>query len=61
MAGVTVIALFDIKFNAWFTATFLGLQLIVLALLFVAGVSSLDQPFSIVTDPVVAGEGGRPT
>src|SRR5919199_40801 len=55
MAGVTVIALFDIKFNAWFTATFLALQLIVLGLLFVAGVSSIDQPFSIVTHPVVAG------
>jgi amino acid transporter len=59
MVGVTVIAMFDIKFNAWFTATFLALQLIVLGLLFVAGVSSLDQPLSIVTDPVVAGDGGR--
>jgi amino acid transporter len=58
MAGVTVIALFDIKFNAWFTATFLALQLIVLGLLFVAGIASLDQPLSIVTDPVVSGDGG---
>jgi amino acid transporter len=61
MAGVTVIALFDIKFNAWFTATFLALQLIVLGLLFVAGVSSIDQPLSIVTHPVVAGDGGLDT
>ena len=52
MVGVTVIAMFDIKFNAWFTATFLALVLVVLGLLFVAGVSSLDQPISIVTDPV---------
>jgi amino acid transporter len=61
MAGVTVIALFDIKFNAWFTATFLALQLIVLGLLFVAGVSSIDQPLSIVTHPVLAGDGGLDT
>jgi amino acid transporter len=58
MVLVTILALLRIEFNALVTAIFLVLQLLVLAVLFVAGVMHLGQPLSILTDPVGPADGG---
>jgi amino acid transporter len=54
MVAVTLLALLQIKFNSGLTAVFLGLELTVVVILLVAGVVNLNQPLSILTDPVIA-------
>jgi amino acid transporter len=54
MVAVTLIALLKINFNAVLTGFFLALELTVVVILFVAGVIHLNQPISILTDPVIA-------
>jgi amino acid transporter len=61
MVAVTILALLRIEFNALVTAIFLVLQLVVLAVLFIAGVIHLGQPLSILTDPVGPDGGGLGT
>jgi amino acid transporter len=57
MIAVTLIALLKINFNAVLTGFFLALELSVMVILLLAGVLNLDQPLSILTDPVIA-DGG---
>jgi len=52
MIAVTLVALLQIKFNAWFTGICLALELIVVGALGVAGFTHLHQPLSILTHPV---------
>ncbi len=54
MILVTLVALLKIKFNAWFTAICLAIELIVVGALAVAGFSHLHQPLSILWHPVGA-------
>jgi amino acid transporter len=57
MVSVTLLALLKINFNAVLTGFFLALELSVMVILFAAGIINLDQPLSILTDPVIA-DGG---
>jgi amino acid transporter len=52
MIAVTLVALMQIKFNAWFTGICLALELIVVGALGVAGFTHLHQPLSIMAHPV---------
>jgi amino acid transporter len=54
MVAVTLIALLRINFNAVLTGVFLALELTVVVILFLAGILHLNQPASILTDPVIA-------
>jgi amino acid transporter len=54
MVAVTLIALLKINFNAVLTGVFLALELTVVVILFLAGILHLEQPASILTDPVIA-------
>jgi amino acid transporter len=54
MVSVTLLALLKINFNAVLTGFFLALELIVMVILFLAGVLHLHQPLSILTHPVIA-------
>jgi amino acid transporter len=58
MIAVTLLALLKINFNAVLTGFFLALELIVVVILFAAGILNLDQPLSILSDPVMASGGG---
>ncbi|MGH9067287.1 MAG: APC family permease [Acidimicrobiales bacterium] len=58
MILVTLVALLQIRFNAWLTAVFLAIELLVVIALAVAGFTHLTQPASILTHPVVAKAGG---
>lgn len=51
MIVVTLVALLQIKFNAWFTGICLAIELIVVGALGVAGFTHLHQPLSILTHP----------
>jgi amino acid transporter len=53
MVSVTLLALLRITFNSWLTAVFLALELIVVAIIFIAGLVDLNQPLSILTDPQI--------
>lgn len=55
---VTVLAALQVKFNAQFTGLVLIFELVILVALTIAGLSNLNQPLSIVTEPVAAGSGG---
>ena len=57
MVTVTLLALLKINFNAVLTGFFLVLELSVMVILLLAGVLNLDQPLSILSEPVMA-EGG---
>jgi amino acid transporter len=57
MVAVTLLALLKINFNAVLTGFFLLLELSVMVILLLAGVLHLDQPLSVLTDPVIA-DGG---
>lgn len=57
MISVTLLALLKINFNAVLTGFFLALELSVVVILFAAGILNLDQPASIITDPVIV-DGG---
>ena len=57
MVAVTLLALLKINFNAVLTGFFLALELSVMVILFLAGILNVEQPASILTDPVIA-EGG---
>ena len=52
MILVTLVCLLKIKFNAWFTAVCLAIELIVVGALAVAGFSHWNQPWSILSHPV---------
>jgi len=52
MILVTLVCLLKIKFNAWFTAVCLAIELIVVGALAVAGFSHWHQPWSILSHPV---------
>ncbi|MER6512258.1 APC family permease [Nonomuraea sp. NPDC001636] len=55
----TVVAVFDIKLNAWVTGVFLAIEMI--ALVVVAALGLFDpqrSPVELITRPVVAGDGG---
>jgi amino acid transporter len=54
MILVTLVCLLKIKFNAWFTAVCLAIELIVVGALAVAGFTHLHQPLSILSHPVAA-------
>ncbi len=59
MILVTVVCLFQIRFNAVLTAFFLALEMLVVIALTIAAVSHLHQPLSILSHPVAAsGTGG---
>jgi amino acid transporter len=59
MILVTGVALLQIRFNAVLTAFFLALELLVVTALAISGLVHLQQPLSIMTNPVVAdGKGG---
>jgi amino acid transporter len=59
MIVVTGAALLAIRFNAVLTAFFLALELLVVIALALAGLTHLQQPFSIMTSPVMTdGKGG---
>jgi amino acid transporter len=53
MVSVTLLALMRITFNSWLTAVFLALEIIVVVIIFVAGLVDLNQPLSILTDPQI--------
>lgn len=52
MIFVTLVALLQIKFNAWFTGICLALELIVVGALGFAGFTHLHQPLSILSHPI---------
>jgi amino acid transporter len=52
MIVVTLVALLQIKVNAWFTGICLAIELIVVGALGVAGFTHLHQPLSILAHPV---------
>lgn len=52
MILVTLVCLMQIKFNAWFTGVCLAIELIVVAVLAVAGFTHWHQPLSILSHPV---------
>ncbi len=52
MIAVTLVALLQIKVNAWFTGICLAIELIVVGALGVAGFTHLHQPLSVLTHPV---------
>jgi amino acid transporter len=52
MIVVTGVALLQIKFNAWLTAVFLAIELIVVVALGTAGFTHLHQPLSILSNTV---------
>jgi amino acid transporter len=54
MVLVTILALFQIRFNAILTGIFLLLELLVVSALLVSGVTHLHQPLSILTQGSVA-------
>src|SRR5256885_11252493 len=59
MILVTGVALFAIRFNAVLTGFFLALELLVVLALAISGLIHLQQPLSIVTNPVMSdGNGG---
>ena len=58
MIAVTVVAVFGIRFNAVLTGVFLVIELIVVAVLALAGFSHWHQPLSILTNPVVPDASG---
>jgi amino acid transporter len=59
MIVVTGVALFAIRFNAVLTGFFLALELLVCLALAISGLVHLQQPLSVVTNPVMAnGHGG---
>jgi amino acid transporter len=59
MILVTLVALLQIKANAWLTGVFLAIELIVVGALGVAGFTHLHQPLSILAHPVGSnGHGG---
>jgi amino acid transporter len=51
MIAVTLVALLQIRFNAWFTGICLAIELIVVGALGVAGFTHLHQPLSILAHP----------
>jgi amino acid transporter len=54
-----LVAVLDIKVNAWATGVFLGIEMAALALLCVLGFAHGHRSFGeLLTHPVVAGEGG---
>jgi amino acid transporter len=54
MIVVTGVALLQIKFNAWLTAVFLAIELIVVGALGLAGFTHWHQPLHILSHPVVS-------
>jgi amino acid transporter len=60
MISVTLLALLRITFNSWLTAVFLALELIVVGIIFIAGIVDFNQPLDILTHPVIP-DGGALT
>ncbi|GAA4241995.1 APC family permease [Actinomadura meridiana] len=59
VAVATVIAIFDIKVNAVVTGVFLAIEMIALIVLSALGFLNVERPFTdLITNPVVAGDGG---
>lgn len=58
MIAVTVVAVFGIRFNAVLTGVFLVIELIVVAVLALAGFTHWHQPLSILTSPVIPDASG---
>src|SRR5690349_6428589 len=57
MAVVTLLAVLRIHVGAVLVAVFLSIEVLVIALLSVAGISHWNQPLSILTKPVIADHG----
>ncbi|HYM50255.1 MAG TPA: APC family permease [Candidatus Limnocylindrales bacterium] len=57
MVVVTAVALFAIRFNAVLTGFFLALELLVCAALAISGLVHIQQPLSVVTNPVMISGG----
>jgi amino acid transporter len=58
MVAVTAIGCFGISFSARLIFVFLGIEMVVLGIVAVAGLVNLHQPLSILTHPTMAGHGG---
>lgn len=58
MVVVTILALFQIRFNAVLTGVFLLIELLVVTALLVSGLAHIHQPLSILTQGVVASGNG---
>ncbi len=59
MAAVTIIAVLGIRFNAYLTAVFLIIELIVVSVLALAGFTHWQQPITILTQPVIPDSSGN--
>jgi amino acid transporter len=58
MVAVTALGCSGISFNARLIFVFLGIEMVVLGIVAVAGLVNLQQPLSILTHPVIAGHRG---